>query len=79
MINRTELSACDLFVVLEKAFRRRARDCAGCTFTIPHPQPPCRGPGDDWTVLLTHNCSTKCRAILEEVVTRARREYQLAD
>jgi hypothetical protein len=76
-MNRTQLNASDLYVVLEKAFRRRARDCAGCTFTIPYAQ-PARDGHDDWSVLLTHNCSPRCVGILEEVVTRAREEYQLA-
>jgi hypothetical protein len=78
MSTRTQLTASDLYVVLEKAFRKRARDCSGCTFTIPYAQSIQRKPDDDWMVLLTQNCSPRCRGILEEVVTRARREYELA-
>lgn len=78
MANRTQLNASDLFVVLEKAFRRRAPDCAGCTFTIPYAHATAGLPEDDWSVLLTHSCSPRCRAILEEVVSRARREYELS-
>jgi hypothetical protein len=77
MVKRTELNPSDLFVVLEKAFRRRAPDCRGCTFTIPYAQ-PAAGSDSEWTVLLTHHCSEKCRAILEEILARARSEYRLA-
>jgi len=79
MTTRTELTASDLFVVLEKAFRRKAPECCGCTFTIPYPQQHRGDPRNDWAVLLTQNCSPRCRTVLEEIVTRARREYQLAE
>lgn len=76
MANRTALNPSDLFVVLEKAFRRRARDCCGCTFSIPYSHASAGGDGD-WSVLLTNNCSPRCRAILEEIVARYRDEYAL--
>jgi hypothetical protein len=79
METRTQLNSSDLFVVLEKAFRRRAPDCAGCTFTIPYAQANNGYAGDDWSVLLTESCSARCRAILEEIVARARSEYALAE
>lgn len=79
MSNRTQLNASDLFVVLEKAFRRRAPDCSGCTFTIPYSQRNYGSDGKDWSIVLTENCSPKCRTILEDIVMRARREYELAD
>jgi hypothetical protein len=78
MATRTQLSASDLFVVLEKAFRRKAPECCGCTFTIPYPQQYRGAPEKDWSVLLTQNCSPRCRTVLEEIVSRARREYRLA-
>ena len=77
MASRTQMNASDLFVVLEKAFRRRAPDCCGCTFTIPYPQQYRGAPQNDWSVLLTENCSPRCRAVLEDILARARREYQL--
>jgi len=79
MATRTQLNASDLFVVLEKAFRRRAPDCCGCTFTIPYPQQHRGAPERDWSVLLTQNCSPRCRVVLEDVLARARREYELSD
>jgi hypothetical protein len=78
MANRTELNASDLFVVLERAFRRRARDCAGCTFTMPFSQRTPHGGREDWSIALTNACSPRCHAILEEIVNRYRGEYALA-
>lgn len=77
MASRTQLNASDLFVVLEKAFHRRAPECADCTFTIPYAHAVTGLPQDDWSVLLTQSCSPKCRAILEEVVGGARLRYEL--
>jgi hypothetical protein len=70
------MCASDLYVVLEKAFRRRAPACAGCTFTPPFAS--ARSRENDWSILLTRNCSPECRGILEEIVARAKREYELA-
>ena len=77
MANRTALTPSDLFVVLERAFRRRARDCCGCTFSIPYSHRAHRGGNGDWSVVLTNNCSPRCRVILEEIVSRYRDEYEL--
>lgn len=78
MATRTQMNASDLFVVLEKAFRRRAPACCGCTFTIPYPQQHRGVPDHDWSVMLTENCSPRCRAVLEDILARARREYELS-
>lgn len=74
---RTSLNSSDLYVVLEKAFRRRSRECDGCTFSMPYPQKSDGEAGKDWTVTLTNACSPRCLAILEEIVARYRREYAL--
>ena len=79
MATRTQLNASDLFVVLEKAFRRRSRDCGGCTFSMPYTHSHPGLPHEDWSVLLTNSCSPHCRAILEEIVARYRRQYELAE
>jgi hypothetical protein len=78
MAPRTQLNSSDLYVVLEKAFRRRARECGGCTFSMPYSQHYHGESGKDWTITLTNNCSPRCVAILEELVNRYRREYELA-
>lgn len=78
MATRTALNASDLFVVLEKAFRRRARDCCSCTFSMPYSRSGRGTLRDDWSVILTNSCSPRCRALLEEIIHRYRSEYELA-
>jgi len=78
MATRTQLNSTDLFVVLEKAFRRRARECCSCTFSMPYLQRDDRDADRDWSVTLTNNCSPHCLAILEDIVNQYRREYALA-
>jgi hypothetical protein len=78
MASRTQLTSSDLFVVLERAFRRRAPECDGCTFSVPYSQHYRGDLAQDWTITLTNNCSPRCLAILEELLSKYRREYALA-
>lgn len=78
MATRTQVNSSDLFVLLEKAFRRRSPECGGCTFSMPWAQHDHGDPGEDWTITLTNSCSPRCLAILEEIVNQYRREYALA-
>jgi hypothetical protein len=75
-IKRT-LPATDLFVVLDRAFRRRARECAGCSFTLPYRLPKCRVGEADWSVAASAACSDKCKLILEELVAQHQGTYRL--
>jgi hypothetical protein len=77
MAARTQLRSSDLFVLLEKAFRRRSPECGGCTFSIPWAHHNHGDPTEDWTVTLTNSCSPRCTAVLEEILSRYRREYAL--
>jgi len=79
MATRTQVNSSDLFVLLEKAFRRRSPECCGCTFSMPWAEQHRHDDhGENWTVTLTNNCSPRCLAILEEIVSKYRREYDLA-
>ena len=78
MANRTQLNSSDLYVVLEKAFRRRSRECGGCTFSMPFYPHYRDDPHHDWAITLTNNCSPRCLVILEDIVNKYRREYALA-
>jgi len=69
----------DLFVVLDKAYRRRTRRCGKCGFSLPYPV----FRGDDeadegWAVLPSDTCSHECVEILEELVSRFQKDYRLA-
>jgi len=71
------LDASDLFVLLERAFHRRSRDCSGCAFSLPFRVEDERG--GNWAVIPSHTCSPKCEDILHEVVSQLRTSYRLAD
>jgi len=70
------LDASDLFVLLERAFHRRSRECNGCAFSLPFRVDDERG---DWAVIPSHTCSPKCEDILHAVVSELRTSYRLAD
>jgi len=69
----------DLFVVLDKAYRRRARRCGKCGFSLPYPV----FRSDDaeagaWAVLPSETCTHECGALLEELVGRFQKDYRLS-
>lgn len=76
---RVALSAADLFVVLEKAFRRRARECEACAFSIPFFISASGTRGANWTVVPGAQCTENCRLVLEEIIAKHQSSYRLAD
>ena len=76
MSTRIAVDQSDLFVLLERDFRRRTRACARCTFSLPF-----RLAGDcphgSWTVVPAETCSDFCGAVLEDVVWKFQRVYRL--
>jgi hypothetical protein len=75
----TTLTAADLFVLLEREYRKRARECDTCFFTLPFRVDP-TGPGEaNWSVVPSTGCeNNNCRLILEELVSRHQAQYRLA-
>ena len=71
------LDASDLFVLLERAFHRRSRECNGCAFSLPFRVEDARGP--NWSVIPSHTCSDRCEEILQEVVAEMQGSYRLAE
>lgn len=72
------MQASDLFVVLEKAFRRRSRRCSRCQFSLPFRTDP-QGADERWSVTPTETCSYDCRLILEELIAEYQRRYHLSE
>jgi hypothetical protein len=70
------IGSTDLFVLLERAFRRESRNCGGCTFTLPYELAHDHG---DWSVIPGTSCSDECRQLLEDLVSRYRTKYRLAE
>jgi hypothetical protein len=73
------VGASDLFVVLDKAYRRRARRCGKCGFTIPFAVFRSEeGEEGAWAVDPSDECTPECRGELEELVARFQKKYRLA-
>lgn len=74
----TSLAASDLFVVLERAYRKRARDCAACAFSLPYRTDSPDTPDANWSIIPSSGCCGQCRNILEDVVAEHQASYRLA-
>lgn len=73
------LSASDLFAMLDRDFRRRARQCTKCYFSMPYRLfSSDRNPGN-WSVIPSSSCSHYCEAILDDVVSGYRSTYRLSE
>ena len=70
------LDAADLYVLLDRAFRRETRSCPRCTFSLPFRTDGACRHGANWSVLPT-SCSPMCESILEDVLARLQRSYRL--
>ena len=70
------LNAEDLFVLLERAFRRRTRGCDACKFTLPF-RTDARASGDAWSIVPSADCSSTCQLILEDLVAEHQQAYRL--
>ena len=75
-MSATLLDPADLYVVLERAFRRETRSCPRCSFSLPFRTDDGCAHGANWSVLPA-NCSPLCESILEDVVTKLQRNYRL--
>ena len=73
MIAPQALNPSDLFVVLDRAFRRRSRGCRACGFSLPYPLPN----SDSWSVDAGESCSEFCRLVLENLVEEYQGAYRL--
>ena len=73
MIAQQAVTPSDLFVVLDRAFRRRSRGCRTCDFSLPYPSPD----PESWAVDAGESCSYFCRVLLEDLVEEYRGAYRL--
>lgn len=76
--SRTELAAADLFVLLDREFRRRKSSaCAGCFVQLPYRIDTFAGGGCNWEVTSLPECEFACGALLEEIVQELQARYAL--
>jgi hypothetical protein len=73
MDRKMDVTAADLFVLLDREFRRRkSRDCAACVVQLPY-----RVHGAAWEVVTPASCAHGCNAVFEEIVRDFQRLYAL--
>ncbi len=78
MKTRTRIQAADLYVLLQREFRRRqVRECETCyvqlPFLIDRPTPDAA----NWEVIVPRACTLRCNEILEQVVDELGGQYDL--
>ena len=70
----------DLFVVLDKAYRRRARRCGHCGFSLPFPVfRDDDGSPASWSVIPSEQCTPECLDVLDELVASFQKSYRLSE
>jgi hypothetical protein len=75
-IQRQSVSAADLFVMLDREFRRRQpRECGGCYVQLPFRVDVGAGQAN-WEVV-TQSCVLRCEAVLQDLVQEFQRQYDL--
>ena len=79
MVQTRTLPAADLFVVLEKAYRRRARNCDSCNFSLPFRTDTRSAYEPNWAVIPSGECCGTCRDILEDLIAEHQASYRLAE
>lgn len=77
MKKREPVAAADLFVLIDREFRRRKRrDCAACF--APFPYRVERGGGaPNWEISLPAGCGNGCDLVLEELAGELRTRYEI--
>ena len=78
MMKRTSTTAADLFVLLDREFRRRKpRECATCYVSLPYRIDTRAGEGTNWEIVLPSGCGWGCDLLLEEIVGEFQELYKL--
>ena len=77
MASKTPVTAADLFVLLDREFRRRKpRECAGCFVQLPYPIDVFEE-GPNWEAINPAHCDLGCVEIFEELVLEFQQLYSL--
>jgi hypothetical protein len=78
-IRRTALSAADLFVLLDREFRRRRpRACNDCSVQLPFRVDDPVPHGANWEIVTLPRCAAACEAVLQDLVSEFQGRYELA-
>lgn len=76
----SKLDPSELFVLIDREFRRRTRSCDRCVFSVPFRFRSRRRRGRaNWSVIPSEACSPTCRFILDDVVSEHQAAYDIRD
>ena len=74
---RAPMSAADLFVLLDREFRRRQpRECGACYVQLPFRVDVPAGGNANWEVVIA-SCPVACESVLQELVAEFQERYEL--
>lgn len=74
---RSGVTAADLFVLLDREFRRRKpRECASCFVPLPY-RVDAKDGGVNWEVVTPTGCGNGCEAVFDELVAEFQTLYDL--
>ena len=78
MRNRTPIQAADLYVLLQREFRRRQQpDCNTCYVQLPFRVDRTDGEAPNWEVIFPAECGFGCREVMDEVIEDFSQRYEL--
>lgn len=78
MGKRTSTTAADLFVLLDREFRRRKpRECAACYVSLPYRIDASGSEAANWELVLPSGCGRGCDMVLEDLVLEFQALYRL--
>ena len=77
MHTRTGVTAADLFVLLDREFRRRKpRECAGCFVQLPY-RVDAKAPAANWEIVTPRACGKGCDVVFDDLVQEFQALYEL--
>jgi hypothetical protein len=80
MKNRSEIHASDLYVLLEREFKRRKpNECSSCYIQLPYRVDRVDAQAANWEILIPGACPHDCGLVIEELVEEYGARYDLAE
>jgi hypothetical protein len=77
MTNRTPIAAADLYVLLQREFRRRQPDCSACYVQLPFRVDRPDADASNWEVIIPTSCEYNCREVMDDVIDTFAQRYDL--
>ena len=80
MKGRNRITSADLFVLLDREFRRRSpRECAACFVPLPYRIDAREQASANWELVPPSSCRQGCDLLIEELVAEFQEKYDLID